>query len=251
MRLTLEDKRGISLMYSLGTVGRGDSRSHMGFYRWFSVALLILLLLTVCFVTLAAFKPSNNGLKDPSPVSETTSLFPVNHAVYVDDNNTTGIIVEVSGSSIPNDAFFTVVTTADGANVPQAAGAPLAVKGNTAIGYYDVKVVTNVTLTPDVTATITITNLNINAGCTMYYWNITQAQWVSTQTQFQPPHTIICTLPAIFLTGMPLGVSGPDLSVGNNSLVAPEYNWGGLMALASCLAALVLIRTRISPKRKR
>jgi hypothetical protein len=226
------------------------------FYKRLSVILLILLLAVITFVTVSFLTTPSYNLSSPQPVSHTTSLFPTNHAVYVDDNSTTNIIVEISGSSLPDDAYFTINTTNYGTDVPQDAGAPLAVKGATVAGYYDVKVTTNITLSPDVMAKVTITNLNFNKHSTMYYYNTTQGKWISVSTEFQSPHTLVGTFAAIALTGTPLGGAGTNdgspssspspspLSFPSPLFSVPEYGVGTLLALFAFFAAFALFKIR-------
>lgn len=217
---------------------------HNNFYKKLSVILLILLLAVITFVTLSYITTPSNNISSPQPVTQTTSLFPTNHVVYVDDNSTTNIIVNITGSSLPDDAYFTITTTNYGTDVPKDAGAPLTVEGTPAAGYYDVKVTTNITLSTDVITKVTITNLNFNEQSTMYYYNTTQGKWVSVSTEFQSPHAIVGTFAAIALTGTPIGGTGNPLL--GPLFVASEYSLGvgTLLALFACFAAFALFEIR-------
>jgi hypothetical protein len=230
-------------MLSARTIGSGFNL-HNNFYKKLSVILLILVLAIITFVTVSYLTAPSNNLSNPQPISETTSLFPTNHVVYVNDNSTTGVIVEISGSSLPDDAYFTITTANYGTNVPKDAGAPLTVEGAIAAGYYDVKVTTNITLSLDIIAKLTITNLNFNEHSTMYYYNTTQGKWVSVSTEFQPSHVIIGTLAAIALTGTPIG--GTDNPLLGPLFVASEYciGVGTLLALFACFAAFAFFKIR-------
>ncbi len=230
-------------MLSVRAIGSGFNL-HNSFYKKLSVILLILLLAVITFFTVSYLTAPSNNLSNPQPISETTSLFPTNHVVYVDDNSTTGVIVEISGSSLPDDAYFTITTANYGTNVPKDAGAPLTVEGAIAAGYYDVKVTTNITLSLDIIAKLTITNLNFNEHSTMYYYNTTQGKWVSVSTEFQPSHVIVGTLAAIALTGTPIG--GTDNPLLGPLFVASEYSIGvgTLLALFACFAAFALFKIR-------
>ena len=228
-------------MLSVRATGSGFNL-HNNFYKKLSVILLILLLAVIAFVTVSFLTAPSYNLSSPQPVTETTSLFPTNHVVYVNDNDTTGIIVNITGSSLPDDAYFTITTIKYGTNVPKDVGAPLTVEGKPVAGYYDVKVTTNITLSPDVIAEITITNLNFNEHSTMYYYNTTQGKWIFVSTEFQSPHAIVGTLAAIALTGTSFGITGSSLL--GPLFVLPEYSLGALLALFAFFAAFALFKIR-------
>jgi hypothetical protein len=260
-------------MFSVRAVG-SRFNLHNNFYKKLSVILLILLLAVITFVTMSYLTAPSYHLSSPQPVSHTTSLFPTNNVVYVNDNSTTNIIVNITGSSLPDDSYFTIITTNYGTDVPQDAGAPLAVEGATVAGYYDVKVTTNITLSPDVIAKVTITNLNFNEHTTTYYYNTTQGKWISVSTEFQSPHTLVGTFAAIALTGTPIAGTGtndnspspssspspsflpsfdpspsPSPSPTTSPLPsppfsAPEYGVGTLLALFAFFAAFALFKIR-------
>jgi hypothetical protein len=212
--------------------------SHKNFFKRLSVLLLILLLaVVISLVSVSYLTAPRHQLTSPQPVSKTTSLFSNGHVVYVDDNSTTNIIVNITGNSLPDDAYFTIITTNYGTDVPQDAGAPLAIEGSSVAGYYDVKVITNITLSPDVTVTVTITNLNFNKYSTMYYYNTTRGNWVSVPTEFKTPHTLVGTFAAIALTGTPIACT--SLST---LFCLPEYGVGTLLALFSFFAAFALFK---------
>lgn len=227
------------------------------FYKRLAIALLILLLAVISFATVSYLTAPSYHLTNAQPVSRTTTLYPTNHTVHIDDNSSTDIIVDISGNSLPDDAYLTINTTKYGTDVPQDA-APLAIEGTTVVGYYDVKVVTNVTLTPDVTVKVTITSPNFNEHSTMYYYNTAQGKWVSVLTEFQSPHTVVGTFAAIALTGTPIAVlnnnspssspspspSQPDPSDPSPLFVVPEYGVGMLLALFACFAAFALFKIR-------
>lgn len=233
------------------------------FYKRLAIALLILLLAVIGFFALPYLTAPSYHLTNAQPVSHTTTLYPTNHTVHIDDNSSTDIIVDISGNSLPDDAYLTINTTKYGTDVPQDV-APLVIEGTTVVGYYDVKVVTNVTLTPDVMVKVTITNPNFNEHSTMYYYNTDTAQgkWVSVLTEFQSPHTVVGTFAVIALTGTPIAVlnnnspspsssPSPSLSPSPSSdpsqldpLVAPEYGVGTLLALFACFAAFALFKIR-------
>ena len=190
--------------------------SHYKFYKRLSIILLLLLLLVLSFVFLSYHGTPQDELSGFTPITQTTTLYPSNNTVYVDNNATTNVIVRITGAntnegdqtgtSLSDSAYFIVNTTNCGSTKPQDANAPLAVEGQTAIGYYDVKVTTNMTLTPDVMVSVTITNPGVTANSIMYYWNTTQAQWLSVSTAFQPLHTVIGNFAALALTGTPIVV---------------------------------------------
>jgi len=250
--------------------GEKPNKQH-SFYKRLSIILIILLISAVSFITISFLTQSNKKLENPQPISSTTSLFPVNNVVHVNNNGTTNIIVDITGNSIPDNAYFTVNTNSTGANIPIDAGASLVIKGTSVVGYYDVKVLTNVTLTPDMIVKIAITNPNFNQYSTIYYWNTTLAKWISLSTEFQTPHTVVGYMPAIDLTGTPIAVTNNNSSLTNpqtdstptptpkpDSLItpsptpkspgspfhAPEYAWGGLLALFVCFAAFALFKVR-------
>jgi hypothetical protein len=182
-------------------------------YKVISVALLALIIGLAVFLSISYLTTPSYTILNPQQVSDTTELFPTTHHAYVDHNSSTGVIVEIFGENLPNDAWLTVVTERWGTDVPSDAGAPLVVDGAVP-AYYDVKVTANVTFVSDVLAKVTLTHQNFNENCVLYYFNSTLDEWVSVTTDFQSPHTIIGTFPALALTGTPLGVgdSGPNAS---------------------------------------
>jgi hypothetical protein len=247
------------------------------FYKRLSIILLILLIVSISFLAASFLTQSNNKQENSKPIRSTTSLFPVNHEVHVNNNETTNIIVDITGNSIPDNAYFTVNTTSTGADVPTDAGASLVIKGTSVVGYYDVKVLTNVTLTPDMIVKIAITNPNFNQYSTIYYWNSTQTQWFSLSTEFQSPNTVVCYMPAIDLAGTPLAITNNNSSSTNPQtnesptptpiitpsptptptatpsptpaplgipFTAPEYTWGALLALLMCFAAFAFFKAK-------
>ena len=243
------------------------------FYKRLFIALLILLLAVVGIVAVYYLTAQSNHLTNPQPVSHTTTLYPTNHTAHIDDNSSTDIIVDISGNSLPDDTYLTITTTKYGTEVPQDAGAPLAVEGATVTGYYDVKVTTNTALSPNVMVKLTLTNPNFNEHSTVYYYNTTQSKWVSVPTTFQSPHTVVGTFAAIALTGTPIAVlndespssspsvsptptltpspspSSSPLAAPTSSpppFVVPEYSLGigAMLALIACFAAFALFKTR-------
>ncbi len=174
-------------------------------YKKLTVLLVAVLLVIASIATVAFILLPNNQLANPLLISQETAQFPLGNNLHVDHNQTTGIMVDISGKAIPADMWFTVNTSRMGTDVPKDAGAPLAIQGRTP-SYFDVKVTTNETITPDMMVRITVTNDAFDNACTMYYWNTTQAKWVSVQTLFYAPHSVVGYLPASALTGTPIGV---------------------------------------------
>ena len=170
---------------------------------------ILLLVLTIAFTVSFLFHPNSN--ETIQPISHTTSLFPTNHSVHVNDNDTTGIIVDINDDTLSNSSYFTVTTTNSGLQSPENAG-PMAIGNVIVVGYFDVKVTTNMTLTPQVQVKITITNSNFNQNSAMHYWYSTAQNWISVATSFQSPHTIIGSIEALNLTGTPIGVGNEDTS---------------------------------------
>ncbi len=173
-----------------------------------SLAILVLAL-AIVFTDSFLSRPISN--ESTLPISHTTSLFPSNRSVHVNDNGTTGIIVDISGDTLSNSSYFTVTTTNSGLQSPQNAS-PLTVGNLIVVGYFDVKVTTNMTLTPQIQVKITITNSNFNQNSAIYYWYSTARNWISAATGFQSPHTIIGTIEAIYLTGTPIGIGNGNTS---------------------------------------
>jgi hypothetical protein len=242
------------------------SAKQNNFYKKLSIILILLLIAATSFIAASMLIQPNTALGTPQPVSSTTSLFPVNHEVHVNNNQTTNIIIDITGNSLPADAYFTVNTTSMGSDVPIDAGAPLVIKGTSVVSYYDVKVFANITVTPDVIVKITITNPSFNQYSTMYYWNTTQAKWIALSTEFQSPHTVVGYMAAIDLTGTPIVVTNNNSSTSNpqtdsnptptpaqtstptssnqsnTPFTAPEYSWGALLALSICFAAFAFFK---------
>ena len=182
------------------------------------MVIIVIIALAIAAVLADAFLIAPNNNPASQVTSHTTSLFPTNQTVLVNDNATTGIIVEINGNTLSNSSYFTVTTTNEGTQTPQSVDA-LAIGGMTVLGYYDVKVSTNMTLTPDVTVKITITSSKFKQDSTIYCWKITDGKWVSVPTGFQSPQTVFGTLEALELTGTPIGVG--DGGSSNNESPSP------------------------------
>lgn len=187
-----------------------DGRLHLThrLRRRIAIILVILVLaLAILFTDSYLSPPRRNEITQP--ISHTTSLFPTDQEVHINDSRTTGIIVDITGDTLSNSTYFTVTTTNSGLQVPKDVS-PLSVGNTVVAGYFDVKVTTNMTLTPEVKVKITITNSNFNQNSAMYYWYATAQNWVSVVTNFQSPHTVIGTIEALYLTGTPIGIGNGD-----------------------------------------
>ncbi len=193
------------------------------FYKALSIVLLLVIIGLIGFFAVSYLTTPSYTILNPQPVNDKTESFPTNHHAHIDHNSTTGVIVDIFGDDLPNDAWLTVVTEKWGTDVPSDAGAPLNIQGAVIPAYYDVKVTANVTFTSNVIAQVTIANQNLNQNCIMYYFNSTLNEWVSVTTDFQLQHNIIGTFPAIALTGTPLGIGdlGPSASPSQTPSISP------------------------------
>lgn len=174
-----------------------------------AIVLLVITLIivgsVVATISLLTTGPANTPT---GPESQQTTQPASGNAVHFDHSATTNIIVNITGDNIPDGTEFTVTTLSTGTEVPEDAdGHPLNVNGAVTY-YYDVKVSSAVTLTPDIMAQIAITNNAFDSTSVMYYYDATQSQWIALTTQFEAPHTVIASLPASTLAGTPIGVTG-------------------------------------------
>ena len=230
-----------------------------------AIFLILLLVIAATLITVSYMSLPTNK-ETPQIKSDVTTVYPTNHTVHVDHSQTSSIVVDITQQSIPDDVYFIVNTTSTGTEVPaDAIGHQLMIDNTPAAGYFDVKVTTNMTLTPEIMVKITITNPVININSAMYYWNSTQGKWVAIATEFQSPHTASGYLSAMALTGTPIGIfngspgdavenptatpttseGGPDY---HSPMVAPEYQWGALLAIGVCFAALAVFKVRKTTK---
>ncbi|MCW4029562.1 MAG: hypothetical protein NWE92_07945 [Candidatus Bathyarchaeota archaeon] len=174
-----------------------------------AIVLLVVTLIIVgsCVATISLLT-TGPGNTPTGPESTQTTLSASGNAVHFDHSATTNIIVDITGDSIPDGTEFTVTTLSTGTEIPEDAdGHPLNVNGAVTY-YYDVKVTSAATLTPDIMAQITITNNAFDSTSVMYYYDASQAEWIALTTQFEAPHTVIASLPASTLAGTPIGVPG-------------------------------------------
>ncbi len=148
------------------------------------------------------------------------------------DHPSTGITVDVNGSSLTDGTSLTITTVAYGSTQPAGTGS-ITASGNI---FYDVQVIptSGGTLASDVMVTVELTDVRINAGSTIAYWD--GANWVTVTSTFIAPHTITFTVSASALTGTPVVVNSVT------PFVTPEYPFGALIALIACFVAVIVFK---------
>jgi hypothetical protein len=170
------------------------------------------MIVSVVLVLAAAFILVDIYLSQPidnppisQPSQQTTSSFPTNQKILVDHNCTTSIVVEISGNTLSSSSYFTVTTTSEGTKVPKNVTA-LTIGNPEIVRYYNVEVSANMTLTPEVTAKVSIYNPTFSSNSVMYVWNTSEGKWVYLPTDFQSSKILVATFEALNLTGTPIAV---------------------------------------------
>jgi len=118
----------------------------------------------------------------------------------VDQTSITGVSVNVTGSSAPDDTSLNITSANYGNAVPPSVTGAVTVGG---AAFYDVQVSSNVTLGPDATAIIRITNPYFTSqDSVLSYWN--GSSWIPVATQFFGPDTVCGNFSVSDLTGTPI-----------------------------------------------
>jgi hypothetical protein len=178
----------------------------------------------------------------PSPVSSTTSTATVsNNSATVDQSATTGVIVTVSGSLLPDGTQINVTSTDYGSSQPSGTGA---VSLSRAV-YYDISVTSSSgTLSSNVSVAASISNPSFTSASVIEYWN--GNSWVLVATTFTSPDIVSGTIPASALTGTPIvvGTLKPStaLTVGATTL---------LMIVVVLIAAVAVVLGILFDNRKK
>ena len=136
---------------------------------------------------------------------------------------TTGISVAVNDSASPDFTSITVASINYGTNQPPETGI-------VSIGglFYDVKLTSDLA-NPNTIVYVNFTSSSFDSNSQISYWN--GANWVSVPTLYYAPDTICGTFHLFELQGTPI-------------FVTPEYAFGTLIALCSCLAAFIMVQAR-------
>ncbi|MGI0090274.1 MAG: hypothetical protein ACREBS_01065 [Nitrososphaerales archaeon] len=133
----------------------------------------------------------------------TTSTTLQGGSADIDQMSTTGVYVQISGSSAPDGTLVTVASS-------DLSGQPSGT-GNVQLGgesFYDVQVSQN--LGSGAFATICINSSNISETNSMEYWNGTS--WVNAYDLTTSGNTICGTMPTSALTGTPIVIGSPPVS---------------------------------------
>ena len=176
--------------------------------------------------------PSPTSTLSPVIVSSATSSVTVSdNSASVDQRATTGVNVNVSGSTLQNGSQLNVTSIYYGDDPPSETG-KLSVSG---AAFYDLSVTASGdSLGSQVTVTVSITNPCFTSTSVIEYWN--GNNWVSVASTFTAPDTVSGKIPASALTGTPILVGLPQ-----SNPAGPGLNSVALFTAISTVAVVLIV----------